>query len=101
MAAAQHRALVGKPIDDEPKSAWRESMQPPKKAARVRPSAMNTESMTVTMDVDPLNDEQISAARRTVAHLVSRADLGAEELADTFKMLGIMPARTPRKVTQK
>lgn len=67
-------------------SKWRETTLPGKHA-----SAIDAESMTVTMDGDPLEESQIERARRTVAGWVARENMGAQELSDLMRMLGLFP----------
>ena len=73
----------------DPKAAWR-SYQPRSEVAKPT-TAMDTEAMTVTMDADPLKQEQIDKARKTMSEIVARAGGGADTLADTLMMLGIHP----------
>ena len=56
-------------------------------------SAIDAESMTVTMDGDPLEQTQVDKARRTVVGWVSRNDLGVSDAEELFKMLGICPSQ--------
>jgi hypothetical protein len=58
-------------------------------------SAIDAESMTVTMDGDPLEDDQISKARLTVCANVDNA----EEATELMMMLGIHPSQEKEAVS--
>lgn len=88
MGKDQRRALVGKPIHDDPKAPYRDQQSSRSVVAGKRPSAINTEAMTVTMDSDPLRADQIHKACKVVAVNLRDDPEAANEI---MAMLGIHP----------
>jgi len=62
-------------------------------------SAIDFEAQSATTDCDPLQDEQIIKARKTVANWAADNKLDASEASELLSMLGINYDQNPSTLT--